>query len=93
MRVWVETCERVHCQCIQSTVGVEALALSWSLLVRDLILWYCLLDGSRENSLWQGWLESLAIFWGLLQILLGVYVLNGWELAHSDVLGCPHHPL
>ena len=33
------------------------------LLDPDLVHWYCLPCGSRENGVWLGWLESLTIFW------------------------------
>ena len=42
----------------------------------DLMHWYHLLSGSREDSLWLGLLES------------GPSFLDGSELAPNDVLGC-----
>ncbi len=46
--------------------------LSLSRLVRDRMLWKRRPEGSRESSLWDGWLESLIIL--LLYCLLTVYI-------------------
>ncbi len=44
-------------------------------------------EGSRESSLWDGWLESLII------LRAGVDVLEGGKLTSNNVAGSSHDPL
>ena len=58
----------------------------------DLMHQYLLPCGSRENSLWLEWLESLTIFQAFFSNCL-IDVLDGWESGPSIVLGYTHNPL
>ncbi len=59
--------------------------LSLSRLVRDRMLWRRLPEGSRESSLWDGWLESLMIY--------PCDILEGGKLTSNNVAGSSHDPL
>ncbi len=50
-------------------------------------------EGSRESSLWDGWLESLIILQGFPCTPPGVDVLEGGKLTSNNVAGSSHDPL
>ncbi len=50
-------------------------------------------EGSRESSLWDGWLESLIILRAFLVQPPGVDILEGGKLTSNNVAGSSHDPL
>ncbi len=50
-------------------------------------------EGSRENSLWDGWLESLVILSGFPYAPPGVDILERGKLTSNNVAGSSHTPL
>ncbi len=50
-------------------------------------------EGSRESSLWDGWLESLIILRAFLVHRLVLDILEGGKLTSNNVAGSSHDPL
>lgn len=76
---------------LRSSTVLWPVGWSLSLAVRDQMPRSRLLDGSRQNSVWQGWLRSLMIPLAFVVHPQGVEVLHGWQLHPSDELICFHH--